>query len=86
MWQAPNLDPRRRVAEQEWPPELLRDPLSEEGPDGSIYATVLLVTMHQMKVCIVGAPGKFGQYLVQHALDRDCEVVAAPATSRLPFP
>ena len=28
-----------------------------------------------MKVCIVGASGKLGQYLVQHALDRDYEVV-----------
>jgi hypothetical protein len=28
------------------------------------------------KICIVGASGKLGQYMVQHALDRDCEVVA----------
>ena len=28
-----------------------------------------------MKICIVGASGKLGQYLVQHALDRDYEVV-----------
>lgn len=28
-----------------------------------------------MKVCIVGASGKLGQYLVQHALDRGAEVV-----------
>ena len=28
-----------------------------------------------MKVCIVGASGKIGQYTVQHALDRDYEVV-----------
>jgi hypothetical protein len=28
-----------------------------------------------MKVCIVGASGKLGKYLVQHALDRDYEVV-----------
>lgn len=28
-----------------------------------------------MKVCIVGASGKLGQYMVQHALDRGCEVV-----------
>jgi putative NAD(P)-binding protein len=27
------------------------------------------------RVCIVGASGKLGQYLVQHALDRDYEVV-----------
>jgi NAD(P)-dependent dehydrogenase (short-subunit alcohol dehydrogenase family) len=29
-----------------------------------------------MKVCIVGASGKLGQYMVQHALDRGYEVVA----------
>jgi putative NADH-flavin reductase len=28
-----------------------------------------------MRVCIVGASGKLGQYLVQHALDRGHEVV-----------
>ena len=28
-----------------------------------------------MKVCIVGASGKLGQYMVQYALDRDYEVV-----------
>ena len=28
-----------------------------------------------MKVCIVGASGKLGQYMVQCALDRDYEVV-----------
>ena len=28
-----------------------------------------------MKVCVVGASGKLGQYMVQHALDRDYEVV-----------
>jgi hypothetical protein len=28
-----------------------------------------------MKVCIVGASGKLGQYLVQHALDREYDVV-----------
>ena len=27
------------------------------------------------KVCIVGASGKLGQYMVQHALDRGYEVV-----------
>jgi hypothetical protein len=31
--------------------------------------------MHSMKVCIVGASGKLGQYMVQHALDRGYEVV-----------
>jgi NAD(P)-dependent dehydrogenase (short-subunit alcohol dehydrogenase family) len=29
-----------------------------------------------MRVCIVGASGKLGKYMVQHALDRDYEVVA----------
>jgi len=28
-----------------------------------------------MKICIVGASGKLGRYMVQHALDRDHEVV-----------
>jgi NAD(P)-dependent dehydrogenase (short-subunit alcohol dehydrogenase family) len=28
-----------------------------------------------MKVCIVGASGKLGRYMVKHALDRGCEVV-----------
>src|SRR5215210_1536800 len=28
-----------------------------------------------MRVCIVGASGKLGQYMVRHALDRDYEVV-----------
>jgi NAD(P)-dependent dehydrogenase (short-subunit alcohol dehydrogenase family) len=31
--------------------------------------------MHTMRVCIVGASGKLGQYMVQHALDRGYEVV-----------
>ncbi|UCG24032.1 MAG: NAD(P)H-binding protein [Chloroflexota bacterium] len=31
--------------------------------------------MSKKKVCIVGASGKLGQYMVQHALDRDYEVV-----------
>ncbi len=31
--------------------------------------------MSSMKVCIVGASGKLGKYMVQHALDRDYEVV-----------
>jgi len=30
-----------------------------------------------LKVCIVGASGKLGQYMVQHALDRGYEVVGA---------
>jgi putative NADH-flavin reductase len=29
-----------------------------------------------MKVCIVGASGKLGRYMVEHALDRGHEVVA----------
>lgn len=31
--------------------------------------------MHSMKVCIVGASGKLGKYMVRHALDRGYEVV-----------
>lgn len=29
----------------------------------------------EMKVCVVGASGKLGQYMVRHALDRGYEVV-----------
>ena len=31
---------------------------------------------HMMKVCIVGASGKLGIYMVQHALDRGYAVVS----------
>lgn len=31
--------------------------------------------MHSMKVCIDGASGNLGKYMVQHALDRGYEVV-----------
>ena len=31
--------------------------------------------MHTKRVCIVGASGKLGRYMVRHALDRGCEVV-----------
>jgi hypothetical protein len=31
--------------------------------------------MHAKKICIVGASGKLGQYMIQHALDRGYEVV-----------
>ena len=31
--------------------------------------------MNKKKVCIIGASGKLGRYMVQHALDRDYEVV-----------
>jgi NAD(P)-dependent dehydrogenase (short-subunit alcohol dehydrogenase family) len=33
------------------------------------------VSEHATRVCIVGASGKLGQYMVQHALDRGYEVV-----------
>jgi uncharacterized protein YbjT (DUF2867 family) len=33
------------------------------------------MTITKPKVCIVGASGKLGQYMVQHALDRDYDVV-----------
>jgi putative NADH-flavin reductase len=38
----------------------------EAGDGGSLPA---------MRVCIVGASGKLGQYMVQHALDRSYQVV-----------
>src|SRR5262245_56826340 len=39
-----------------------------EGPTGSDGSS-------RLKVCVVGASGKLGQYMVQHALDRGYEVV-----------
>jgi putative NADH-flavin reductase len=36
-----------------------------------------------MKVCIVGASGKLGQYMVQHALSRGYEVVGGQEGPRL---
>ena len=39
--------------------------------DHSKYTAVMRMTTTTMKkVCIVGASGKLGQYMVQHALDR----------------
>jgi len=29
-----------------------------------------------MRICIVGASGKLGSYMVRHALDRDYEIVS----------
>ncbi len=32
-------------------------------------------TMKKKKVCIIGASGKLGRYMVQHALDRNYDVI-----------
>ncbi len=37
-----------------------------------------------MRVCIVGASGKLGQYIVQHALDRGHDVVGVCREQRVP--
>lgn len=37
-----------------------------------------------MKVCVVGASGKLGQYMIQHALDRSYEVVGVCRESSVP--
>lgn len=37
-----------------------------------------------MKVCIIGASGKLGQYMVQHALDRGYEVVGVCRAQSVP--
>ena len=51
------------ATDKEW---LQRRPVDDVRTQGSPEA---------MKVCIVGASGKLGQYMVQHALDRGYEVV-----------
>jgi NAD(P)-dependent dehydrogenase (short-subunit alcohol dehydrogenase family) len=40
--------------------------------------------MRVMKVCIVGASGKLGQYMVQHSLDRGYEVVGVCREQSVP--
>ena len=37
-----------------------------------------------MRVCIVGASGKLGQYMIQHALDRGHEVVGVCREQSVP--
>ena len=37
-----------------------------------------------MKVCIVGASGKLGQYMIQHCLDRGYEVVGVCRENSIP--
>ena len=37
-----------------------------------------------MKVCIVGASGKLGQYMIQHALDRGYEVIGVCREQSVP--
>src|ERR671931_1411447 len=39
------------------------------------YSVSFLRGRARMKVCIIGASGKLGQYMVQHALDRGYELV-----------
>src|SRR5215510_7018698 len=48
------------------------DRLDRQPADGDIRAQR---SAGAKKVCIVGASGKLGQYMVQHALDRGYEVV-----------
>ncbi len=43
---------------------------------GTAEETVLPKRAGPKKICIVGASGKLGQYMVQHALDRGFEVVS----------
>jgi putative NADH-flavin reductase len=39
-----------------------------------------------MKVCVVGASGKLGKYMVQHALDRGYDVVGVCREQSVPKP
>ena len=40
--------------------------------------------LHTMKICIIGASGKLGKYMVQHALDRGYEVVGVCREKSVP--
>jgi hypothetical protein len=42
------------------------------------------ITRPARKICIVGASGKLGQYMVQHALDRGYEVIAVCREQSVP--
>jgi hypothetical protein len=42
------------------------------------------ITSPARKICIVGASGKLGQYMVQHALDRGYEVIAVCREQSVP--
>src|SRR5262245_50652156 len=48
------------------------DPRNRQPSDGDIRTQR---SSGAMKVCIVGASGKLGQYMIQHALDRGYQVV-----------
>jgi hypothetical protein len=39
------------------------------------FIKIIIGGINSMKICIVGASGKLGRYMVQHALDRGYEVV-----------
>jgi hypothetical protein len=49
--------------------------MADDIPDTGYVATEILRKVSMMKVCIIGASGKLGQYMIQHCLDRDYEVV-----------
>ena len=51
----------------------LRNYLGRSGQECRPVVNILQEV--SMKVCIVGASGKLGKYMVQHALDRDYEVI-----------
>lgn len=47
-----------------------------DAPDHSVAGQHLPDAMQpRQRICIIGASGKLGQYLIQHALDRGYEVV-----------
>src|SRR5687768_3210196 len=48
---------------------------TQPAGSGSVVQATSHGRKNKMKVCIVGASGKLGQYMVQHALDRGYEVV-----------
>jgi uncharacterized protein YbjT (DUF2867 family) len=53
-------------------------------PPVAVQPAADLEGVRAMKVCIVGASGKLGQYMVQHALDRGYEVVGGSRGPKAP--
>src|SRR5579862_5344940 len=57
---------------------------TEEAQMLEVKENITEMDRHARKVCIVGASGKLGQYMVEHALNRGYEVVAVCRERSIP--